>query len=401
MTAPRPRALVSGASIAGLSTAYWLGRAGWDCTVLERFAGFRDGGQNIDIRGAARDVLDRMGLTDEVRRQSTTEEGTSIIDDNGRVVAAFPVEEADGPTAELEILRGDLARVILDHLPPHVDVRYGDSIDRVTDRDQQVEVRLSSGPAERFDLLVIAEGVRSRTRDAVFGAEVGRRELGLNMAYGTIARTPDDDRWWRWYTTTGGRQVTLRPDNKGTTRATLAFTDRDRGRNLAELTIDQAREALRSTFAGAGWQTRRVVDGFATSEDVYMDYLTQITMPTWTRGRVCVTGDAAWCVTPLGGGGTSLAMVGGYVLAAYLSKSGPEDALKRYEEWMRPLVTAAQQLPPGTPNLFYPNSRAGVRAQRIGAKIGSMGPFRKLTGRLGHVARTDQALPDITLAPRS
>ncbi|MGW4941867.1 FAD-dependent monooxygenase [Actinoplanes sp. NPDC004185] len=393
MTVTAPRALVSGASIAGLSTAFWLGRAGWDVEVVERFSTFRDGGQNIDVRGAAREVLDRMGLTEAVRRQSTTEEGTSVLDGEGRVIAKFPVEDPDGPTAELEILRGDLARIILEHLPDRVSVRYGDQIETVRDG----EVTLRSGAVARYDLLIIAEGVRSRTRDLVFGSAVARRELGLNMAYGTIPRTADDDRWWRWYSARGGRQITLRPDNKGTTRATLAFTSR--GQNLADLPLDQSRAELRRTFHDAGWQADRVVAGFASSDDVYVDHLTQIRLTSWSKGRVCVTGDAAWCVTPLGGGGTSLAMVGGYVLAAFLSQAEPAHlgaALTRYEAWMRPLIEDAQKLPPGTPGLFYPRSAAGVRVLRLAARIGSVGVLRKLTSRIGHVARTGQALPPLT-----
>ncbi|MFI5844663.1 FAD-dependent monooxygenase [Catenuloplanes sp. NPDC051500] len=385
-----PRALVSGASIAGLSTAYWLGRSGWDVDVIERFDAFRDGGQNIDVRGAAREVLAMMGLEKEVRDRSTTEEGTSIVDGGGRPVARFPVEEADGPTAELEILRGDLARVILDALPDTVTVRYGDRIESV--QGSPVEVTFRSGAAGVYDLLVIAEGVRSRTRDLVFGSSVSRRELGVDMAYGTIPRTADDDRWWRWYSAAGGRQITLRPDNTGTTRATLAFTSR--GRNLADLPLDEARAALREVFHDAGWQAARVLDGFDGSDDVYMDHLTQITMSSWSAGRVCLTGDAAWCVTPLGGGGTSLAMTGGYVLAAHLSQGGPiEEALGRYEQWMRPLITDAQQLPPGMPGIAYPASALGVRTLRLGARIGSVGPLRRLTSRLSHVAQTGQALP--------
>jgi 2-polyprenyl-6-methoxyphenol hydroxylase-like FAD-dependent oxidoreductase len=398
MTTTSPRVLVSGASIAGLTTASWLSRAGWDVDVIERSGAFRDGGQNVDVRGAARDVLDRMGLEDAVRRRSTTEQGTSVLDGRGRVIARFPVEDPDGPTAELEILRGDLARVILDDLPGNVSIRYGEQIDEVGDHDSHVRVTLASGAVARYDVLIIAEGVRSRTRDLVFGSAVTRRELGLNMAYGTIPRTAHDDRWWRWYSAKDGRQITLRPDDAGTTRATLAFTTR--GQNLADLPLDQARGALRSTFHDAGWQAERVVSGFESSDDVYVDYLTQIMMPSWSQGRVCLTGDAAWCVTPLGGGGTSLAMLGGYVLAAYLSQAQPAGlgaALTRYEEWMRPLIADAQKLPPGTPGLFYPRSEAGVRAVRLAARIGSLGVLRKLTSRIGHVARTDQPLPPMNL----
>lgn len=412
-----PHALVSGASVAGLCTAFWLDRIGWRVSVVERADSFRDGGQNVDVRGVAREVLALMGLERQVRALTTTEQGTSVVDDRGRVIAAFPVQEEDGPTAELEILRGDLARTVLDALPPRVEVRYGDHLEHA---GPDGAVTFASGATGAYDLVVVAEGVRSRTRDRVFGDLVRRQPLGLNMAYGTIDRTDDDDRWWRWYVMDGGRQVTLRPDAVGTTRATLAFTsDRD---DLAALGQQPALAELARVFAGGGWQTRRVVDGFAASDDVYVDYLTQVVVPTWARGRVCLTGDAAWCVTPLGGGGTSLAMTGAYVLAACLSETHDADdpepgdapdamitrsdaglvatALAAYERWMRPLVEEAQKLPPGTPGLFYPRTRAGVTVWRSVAALAGTRPMRKVTGRLGHVARTDRPLPPLRSTDR-
>lgn len=84
-----PHALISGASIAGLSSAFWLQRTGWSVTVLERSESFRAGGQNIDLRGAARAVLDRMGLTGDVRAQNTTERGTIFVDADDRPIGEF------------------------------------------------------------------------------------------------------------------------------------------------------------------------------------------------------------------------------------------------------------------------------------------------------------------------
>ena len=384
------RALISGASIAGLSTAFWLHRTGWDVTVIERAEAFRDGGQNVDVRGVARDVLARMGLEEAVRRLTTTEEGTAFVDARGRPLARFAVgEDAQGPTAELEILRGDLAGLLRDQ---GADIRYGRQITGTTEHGTDVEVTFRSGAQERYDLLVIAEGVRSATRDLVFGPAVERRELGLNIVYGTIPRTADDDRWWRWYTATGGRAVHLRPDNRGTTRAMIAYTSRD---DLSALDRAPMMTELRRVFAGAGWETERVLDAFATSGDVYPDYLTQIVMPSWSTGHTCVVGDAAWCVTPLGGGGASLALAGGYVLAACLSQDRAT-AFERYEAWMRPLVTNVQKLPPGVPRLAYPRSAAAQRVFQTAVRVAGTGPFRKLIGKLGHVAGTRQALPEIT-----
>ncbi len=396
------KALISGASIAGLSTAFWLSKAGWQVTIIERASTFRDGGQNVDVRGIARDVLQKMELEEQVRKQTTTEEGTAFVNEKGQIVGAFPVEDSDGMTAELEILRGDLARIVLEALPPHVDIRYGEWIEQVTNHRDHVDIQLHSGQTETYDLLIIAEGIRSRTRDHVFGDRVSRNELGLNIAYGTIEREAEDDRWWRWYTATGGRQISLRPDNQGTIRAMLAF--KDDKHNLASLPREQALAELQVIFAGAGWQDERVVQGFATSQDVYFDYLTQIKMSTYSEGRVCVTGDAAWCVTPIGGGGSSLALIGGYVLAAFLSQAESNEAmsiqtcLDKYEQWMRPMVDKAQSLPPGTPDLFYPQTKVGVGTMQTFIRIASFGPFRKLASRIGHVARTKQELPEIRMA---
>lgn len=391
------RALVTGASIAGLSTAFWLARSGWRVEVVEQFDEFRGGGQNVDIRGAAHEVVARMGLTQQVRRHNTTEEGTAYIGGRGQVLGGIPAaREQDGPTAELEILRGELARLVLDALPESAVVRFGDRIESVEDRADDVHVGFRSGADGDYDVVVIAEGVRSRTRDLVFGDAVDKRPLGLNLAYGTIARTADDDRWWRWYTAPGRRGITLRPDDVGTTRATLAYVDRVE--SLADLPVEQAKERLADVFADAGWQARRVVEGFMTAEDVYMDALTQIRMPAWCSGRVVVTGDAAWCVTPLGGGGTSIALVGAYVLAAFLSEvdgTDPSGAFQRYETWMRPVVDAVQRLPRGTPDLFYPETRAGVAVLRGVQRALTSRPLRRLGARFAHVARTDQRLPDI------
>ncbi|MFJ6540965.1 FAD-dependent monooxygenase [Streptomyces sp. NPDC091385] len=388
-----PRALVSGASIAGLSAAHWLRRTGWEVTVLERAPGFRDGGQNVDVRGVAREVLDRMGLVDVVKALNTTETAAVLVDGRGTVTAELPSDGPDGATAELEILRGDFARALLDHLPAGVEIVYGDTIADTVEGGDSVTVTTASGRVLRADLLVIAEGVRSATRDRLFDGLVDRRALGITMVFGTIPRTPGDDDRWRWYSTVGGRQVHLRPDNHGTTRAILSYPlDED----LASLDRDQALARVRARYADAGWESARVLDGFDASEDVYVDHLTQIRMPVWHRGRVCVVGDAAWCVTPIGGGGASLALTGGYVLAASLSAhSSPEEALAAYESWMRPLVDAVQKLPPGVVRVAYPRTRLGLALRTLAVRCLTSPLLAPVAARLTRVAATDRPLPPL------
>lgn len=389
---PESHVVISGASIAGLSAAFWLRRAGWRVTVIERANAFRDGGQNVDVRGIAREVLTRMGLFDAVKAQNTTEMGTVLVTSTGKVRAELPFGGEDGATAELEVLRGDFARTILDHLPDGVEFIYGDTIAEVSDVLDAVDISTVGGLSLRADLLVIAEGVRSATRDRLFGDVVDQKELGVNMVFGTIPRTPTDDNRWRWYNAIGGRQIHLRPDNYGTIRAILAYS---RGEDLKGLDRAGALSVVRARYQNAGWEASRILDAFDTSDDVYIDQLTQVRMSTWHRGRVVMAGDAGWCVTPMGGGGASLALTSGYVLAAYLS-TNPHDletALTSYEKWLRPLVDDVQSLPRGLQYFAYPQTRLGLAARGVVDKVIASRLFRPIAAKLTRVAETKQVLP--------
>ncbi|MFI6307142.1 FAD-dependent oxidoreductase [Amycolatopsis thailandensis] len=391
-------AVVSGASIAGLSTAFWLRRSGWEVTVLERATTFRDGGQNVDVRGVGREVLAKMGLTEAVRAQNTTETGTVFVDASGEVLVELPSDGPDGATAELEILRGDLARTILQHLPEGVEINYGDTVAAVQEEADRVTVTTNAGRVLRADLLVIAEGVRSTTRELLFEGQVDSRALGITMVFGTIPRTTDDDSRWRWYTTVGGRQVHLRPDQHGTTRAILACTEAE---DPTRLDRTEALARIRDRFSGVGWEAPRILDGFDSSDDVYLDHLTQIRMPVWHRGRVCLAGDAAWCVTPMGGGGASLALVSGYVLAACLSGTGSlTTGLAAYEAWMRPLVDDVQQLPRWIKPFAFPRTRLGLALRRMADKVLMSPVLAPLTARFTRIAQTDRELPPLAATAR-
>ncbi|WP_290061322.1 FAD-dependent monooxygenase, partial [Amycolatopsis solani] len=192
----------------------------------------------------------------------------------------------------------------------------------------------------------------------------------------------------------GGRQVHLRPDNHGTTRAILSFS---RAEDLTRLDRADALSRVHARFAGVGWEAPRVLDAFDTAEDVYIDNLTQIRLPVWHRGRVCLAGDAAWCVTPMGGGGASLALVSGYVLAASLATDSLEPALTAYEEWMRPLVEDVQALPRWIVPFAYPRTRWGLGLRRVADKVLTSRPFAPVVAKVTSVAATERPLPHLVV----
>lgn len=381
--------LITGASVAGNTAAWALARSGCKVTVVERAPEFRDGGQNIDVRGAGREVLRRMGLEQAALDQGTGEEGTAWIDEDGHAVAEFKTDElsSDGPTAEMEILRGDLARLLYDAARKRADYRFGDHVAAIEDDGTAATVRFAGGQQERFDAVVVAEGVGSTTRERVFSGENEPRWMDLTLAYFTIARAPDDDRMWRWYHTTGGRSVSLRPDRHGTTRAMLTIQRPTEGEQ--DWDMDRQKRFLREQFADAGWQAPRVLAGMETTSDFYFDALRQVRLARWHRGRVVLTGDAAWCATPLAGIGTTLALTGAYVLAGEIARAGDggrlEEAFAAYEKAMRPMVEQGQNVPKIGPRLMNPHSRLGIHllhgALHLASLPGVRDAFAKLMNR--------------------
>lgn len=372
-----PRVLVTGASIAGPALAWGLAKSGFDVVLLERSAAPRETGQNIDVRGLGREILTRMGVEETVLANLTGEEGTRFVDEDGRPYAVFPREEGqDGPTAEVEILRGRLAGILVDVVPAEVERRYGDFVTGVEQGGTGVDVTFDSGAQERFDLLLVAEGRSSRTRRLLFSEETELRDFGVSITYGTLDRHPDDVDTWDWFTGTRGRVASVRPDNEGTIRASMSFESEPMG--FEKLPVEAQLQLLRARFRGAGWQTERILDGFsARPDEFYTQRMEQVVMSTWSRGRVALVGDAAWGSGPTGMG-TTLSLVGAHILAGELAATPdrPERAFTSYERQMRRYADSAQGLPRGGARAFHPSSTVGRKAVRVAHRVAASRPVR-------------------------
>ncbi|WP_181106472.1 hypothetical protein [Xanthomonas arboricola] len=206
------RILISGASVAGTTAAWWLDAYG--VKVVERAPAFRDGGQNLDVRGNARELLRRMGLEARAFERSTKELGADWASEDNRVIARFKADESDtdsGPTADLEIRRGDLARILYDATHERVPDRVGDSICDLAQDHDGVDITFHSGHCARYDAVVLAEGVGAHTRELVFPGENVPYWMDMTIAYFSIPRIPHDSDHSRQYNTVGGRGATRKP----------------------------------------------------------------------------------------------------------------------------------------------------------------------------------------------
>ncbi|TDV67970.1 FAD-dependent monooxygenase [Pseudomonas sp. LP_7_YM] len=394
--------LVTGASVAGPALAWWLSRQGMEVTVVEKAAEFRDGGQTIDVRGAGRVVIQRMGLENIIRANTTHEEGIAFVDQDDRTKAFMGVNAfgGEGPIAELEILRGELAKLLILHGQDRVAYRFGDSIEALHDDGEQVHVRFESGAEQAYDLVILAEGIGSATRNRVFGDEVQRRPLDLYTAYFTLPRQPSDGQVMRWYNIPGGRCVCLRPDNLGTTRALLSFQQVPSG--YEKLTRDEQASLLRQRFAGAGWETPRVLAALDDAPDLYLEAVGQVRMSRWSKGRIALVGDAGYCASPISGMGTSLGLCGAYVLAGELGRHADHtQAFAAYEALMRPYVTQAQGVPRFAPRLASPHSRLGIGLGHAVLRMATAPGFKRLLGRFLSPKADAIDLPDYDVLQRT
>lgn len=374
------RVLITGASVAGNTTAWWLAKAGCEVEVVERAPAFRDGGQNVDIRGNARAVLRKMGLEEQAFALGTHEQGTDWVAEDDTVIARFEASDSDtdlGPTAELEILRGDIARLIYDAVRERATFRFGDSIDAVAQDDTGVDVTFASGRHDRYDLVVVAEGVGSHTRELLFAGENKPRWMNLTIAYFSIPGQPGDSPYARQYNTVDGRGATLKPSRDGKLGAYVGIQKKPGGEN--DWSVEQQRQYILDQFAHDGWEFPRILDAMRDVDDFYFDVLRQVHMDRWSDGRVVLTGDAAWCPTPLSGIGTSLAMVGGYVLAGELAKTDHvAAALAAYERIMRPFVKAGQDLPDIVVRMLWPHSEIGLTLLHGALRLASTPLIKKV-----------------------
>ena len=341
------KVLVTGASIAGPALAHWLHRRGAEVTVVEQAPGLRPGGQAVDARGVAKEVIRRMGLDATVRAACTNTAGAYSVDAEGNVLETYRAEDHDGDgyVSEIEILRGDLAQVLYDDTSQKVEYVFGDRIAELTQGDDGVDVTFASGDRRTFDLVVGADGLHSALRGMVFGPrEKYLRHLGLVLAFFTVPNEFGLDGWMYDYQE-AGRWAGLRPVPDATRAiAMLSFPAADF--EIDHRDVEAQKQLLREQMAGFGWETARILAHLDETPDFYLDQVAQVVMDDWHVGRVGLLGDAAFSASPMSGAGTGLALVGAYLLAGELAAAGwdAEVGFAGYRERMRDYVDANQQI---------------------------------------------------------
>jgi 2-polyprenyl-6-methoxyphenol hydroxylase-like FAD-dependent oxidoreductase len=342
------RVLISGASIAGPTLAYWLLNAGYDVTIVEQAPAPRPGGQAIDVRGPALDVINKMGLGERVAALRTHMKGMTVLDRAGNEIErSFERTMTGGrfDSGDIEIFRDDLAALLRDACGSGPRTLYGDTIFALESRLEGVAVTFQRSPPEIFDLVLGADGLHSKVRQITFGEETQfLSPLGVAFAIWAAPNLLDLEDWQLSFRDeTSGYAIYPTRDNREL-RVNIGFAltpNEERGLDIA------ARKALiRDQSASIGGPVPRLLETLDSVEDLYFGALAQVRMPGWCKERVALVGDAGYCPSPFTGQGTSLALVGAFVLGRELARSGGDHAaaFSRYETRMKPFVLLNQDL---------------------------------------------------------
>ncbi len=349
--------LISGAGVAGLTLAYWLKKHGFTPTLIEKHSSLRTGGYKIDLRGVALEILKPMGIYSAIVDNRTAITHAICVDKAGNQVTQMSAElcgtRLEG--IDLEIMRGNLCLIMKEALG-EIECLFGDSITHISDNTHGVYVEFEKNKPRVFDIVVGADGLHSTVRKLVFGDESNfSQEFGVYVSVFSVPNflnlTACEIEHY-----SPGRFVNIYRDQKDiNAKVAMAFSVE---KPFCSRDPKEQKKLIEEVFANSGWEMPRILAAMRESPDFYFDTMAQIHMPHWSKGRVTLVGDAAYSATPMSGQGTSIAIVGAYILAGELleARGDYRTAFSCYEKLMRPFANKNQALAKMSANIMKSSS---------------------------------------------
>ncbi|WP_428952077.1 FAD-dependent monooxygenase [Streptomyces sp. cg35] len=393
--------LVSGASVAGPAIAFWLSRQGARVTVVEKAPALREGGFAVDFRGHVhRTVLTRMGIWDELHRIRTDMGHQTIVDADDSERVDLPAHLMSG---DVEVLRGDLSKLLYERTKDTVVYVFGDSIATLTETASGVDVTFDHGAPRAFDLIVGADGLHSNTRRLVFGDE--SRYLRFFDHYVAGFDMPNHlglDRTARLYTEPGRTAMISNYDGDAD-RAGAAVVFRSPQLTYDRKDVDQQKRIVAEKLRGMAWpHVEQILDALDTADDLYFDAIAQVHMDRLSQGRVILLGDAGYGAT-MGGIGTGTALVSAYVLTGELvaARGDHRTAFAAFEAGITKYAKGCQKLSGNAGPFLAPPTEKKIRSRDRAYRMLSSRLLAGFFKRITEKAASNLALKDYGLAGES
>lgn len=373
--------LISGAGIAGTTLAFWLKRFGFNPTIVEISPKLRKGGYAIDFMGAGYDVAEKMKIIPSLKAVDINFSKLVFVDNNNKERGSMNYQKIKDflNGRAFTLLRSDLAKVIYQNLNPEIEIIFGDTITKIDQNEKEVSVTLENGQTKNFDLLVGADGLHSNVRNLVFGTE---KQFEKYFGYYTASFTIDNfslgNNAFLMYNVPC-KQVAVYSKNEHLCTTFFIFTSPEKF-SYQHHDIEKRKQILKTEFENSGWKCSELLSQIDTTTDFYFDCVSQIKMDSWHKGRVALVGDAGYCPSLLSGKGSTLAMVGAYILAGELKQANGnyQTAFEQYEIIFKPFMEKKQKAARSFAKSFIPKSNFSIWLRNQLFKLMSSPIFSKL-----------------------
>lgn len=354
--------LISGAGIAGTALAYWLERFGFTPTIVETSLKLREGGYGIDFWGVGFEVAEKMNIVPDLKQADMGISELLFVDENNVRKGTLNYRKIKKlmKGRAITLLRSDLAKIIYQHLDKNIEIIFGDTIAQIEQYDHEVSVTFKSGKVRHFDLVVGADGLHSNVRNLVFGDEAKfEKYYGYYTASFTFENPEDTGKAFLTYNVPN-KQAAIYSSNKSKSAFFIFTSPKKLLYNHHD--IEAQKQILRNEFENAGWECADLISKMDTAPDFYFDTVSQIQMNNWSKDRVTLVGDACDCPSLLSGQGSTLAMVGAYILAGELKEADGnyKTAYAQYQSIFKPFIDSKQKIAQNFSRSLVPKSGMGI-----------------------------------------
>lgn len=351
----KARILISGAGVAGLTAAIWLGKAGFKPLIVEKAPKIRADGFILSLSHHSYHLFQEMGILDDLLAVNNQVRSSSYHDRSGRAILTLDYERLFEAGNIIQVMRDDLERVLYKHARDKADYLFANSVTGIEQAGDEVEVTFETGQKRTFDLVIGADGVHSAIRNCTFGPdEVTRHDLGLHAAAFRCENVLGIERKYEAYLEPNRHTIVYTTRNND---LACIFIWKNRLRTVPPPGHEQI-DYLSETYRGADPRAVRLIETLKPRRRMYMEALTQIEMPSWHKGRVAIVGDAAYSLTQLSGQGASMAIKGASTIARGLIGHSANDALANYEATIRPIISEIQPAVRRNKRWYVPGSLA-------------------------------------------